>query len=242
MIPKAELNVAKINDKGANLIFLNVRLAFVWLSKPQEDLTPGKYSYKVTGLIPKSDFKRMRPDLEKTVQKILAQSSIITGAQDRKDAYVQAMADGKKKSLFKFGDEQTDKSGVVYPGLKDMISFSTHTVAEQVGKDLFRPKVPITLMDLRKQTVPEHDIQAELYAGCYANLAVTLGAYTMGGAGLTFYLNGVMKTADGEKLGGFDPFANIPAAEEGDEGGSSVPDFGEEEEMPKGKAAKKGKK
>lgn len=240
MTPKAELNVAKINDKGANIIFINVRLAFVWLSKPQEDLTPGKFSYKVTGLIPKSDFKRMRPELDKVVQKILSQSSIVTGAQDRKDAYVQAMADGKKKSLFKFGDDQTDKSGVVYPGLKDMVTFSAHTIAEQTGKDLFRPKVPITMLDTRKQTIPEHDITNELYAGCYANLAVTLGAYTFGGAGLTFYLNGVMKTADGEKLGGFDPFANIEAAEEIAEGDSAVPDFGEEEEAPKkGKGKKK---
>jgi hypothetical protein len=240
MTPKAELNVAKINDKGASLIFMNVRLAFVWLSKPQEDLTPGKYSYKVTGLIPKGDFKRMRPELEKVVQKILSQSSVVTGAQDRKDAYVQAMADGKKKSLFKFGDGQKDKSGVVYPGLKDMVTLSAHTIAESIGKDLFRPKVPITMLDMRKQSIPEHEILNELYAGCYANLAVTLGAYTFGGAGLTFYLNGVMKTADGEKLGGFDPFANIEAAEEGEESASAVPDFSEEAEAPKAKA--KGKK
>lgn len=241
MTPKAELNVAKINDFGANIIFINVRLAFVWLSKPQEDLTPGKFSYKVTGLIPKADFKRMRPELDKVVQKILGQNKLITSATGRKDAYIQAMADGKKKALFKIGDEQKNKNtDTIYDGLEGMVTFVAHTAAENINKDLFRPKSKITLMDTRKQTIPEHSIDEELYAGCYANLAVTLGAYTTGGEGLTFYLNGVMKTADGEKLGGFDPFANIEAAEEIAEGDSAVPDFGEEEEAPKkGKGKKK---
>lgn len=239
---QTDINVEKINDKNAKIWLTGVRLTWVWLTKPQENMTPGSFAYKVTGLISLADYKsKIRPAIEKAAQKLLGNSSVITDPKKRAAVYAQSMADGKQKSLFKKGDDQTDAEGKIRPGCQGMMLFTAHTNAEDLGNGLFKPIVPIKLVDRKTQPIPEHAIQSELYNGVFANVGIVLSPYTKGGApGLTFYLNVIQKVKDGERLGGSDAFASMAAMEDEEESESSVPDFGEEEEAPKkGKGKKK---
>ena len=65
------------------------------------------------------------------------------------------------------------------------------------------------LIDGHKQVITEPN---ELYSGCYANASVNFSSYeNTGKYGISCWLNGVQKAADGERL----------------DGGSSVDDFDE---------------
>lgn len=239
---KTEINIEKINDKVVKMTFLNVRLNWVWLDKPQKKMDKDEYEYKVTGMISKADYKSViKPELMKAASKFLGQSSIITSKAGRSAAYAQAFADGAKKALFKDGDKPSGKEKKVQPGCEGMMLFTAKTSAKMVSKDIYEPANALVLINRAKQRVPDEKISDEFYNGMFGNVAVNMAGYTFGGDGLTFYLNGVMKTKDGERLGGSDPFVNVEALEEeNEENVSAVPDFGEEEETPKkGKGKKK---
>jgi hypothetical protein len=53
----------------------------------------------------------------------------------------------------------------------------------------------------------------EFYSGMTADVAVFISAYEVdAGRGITMYLNGVRKVADGERIASIDPFADVPPA------------------------------
>jgi hypothetical protein len=54
----------------------------------------------------------------------------------------------------------------------------------------------------------------EFYSGVIADVAVFIAAYDMPeSSGITMYLNGVRKVANGERLASIDPFAGIEATQ-----------------------------
>jgi hypothetical protein len=116
-----------------------------------------------------------------------------------KAAYAQALADGANvlkglppsQVLLKDGDaEHPDK-----PEYANSIYL--------VAKSKFQP----TLMDRARNPIDE-DVRDTLYSGCRVRAMLTFRAYNNGGMrGVTAYLQGVQKIADGPRLGGLNAAA-----------------------------------
>lgn len=242
---KVEVAVNKIGDKGADVMFQNVRITFVYLDSPAKDIDgdPDKGKYSVTCIIPAAEFPAIEKKARGIFEQVLKLNAKLTDPKKRKEAFDKAVATGKKGAFFKLGDEQKNKNtGVVYKGLEDAFTFTATVDAVKGSDGNFRPKFDIALKDRKAQTVPEHLVKSEFYSGCFAHVAVLITAFDFrGNLGMKAYLNGVLKTADGEKLSGVDPFAAyVPPADE--EEAATDFTFGEEEEAPKGKGAGKGRK
>lgn len=78
--------------------------------------------------------------------------------------------------------------------------------------------------------------EEDFYAGCYAKAVLIAFAYeNKGNRGVSFALQGLLKTADGEKLGGGRPVEDEFAdeVEQGSSDSSDDPESYEEEEKPK---------
>lgn len=244
MQKKIEVSVNKLGDKGADVLIQNVRFTFVYLDTPAKDIDgdPDKGKYSVTCIVPASEFPAIEKKMLGLFEQILKVNGKMTDPKKRKLAFDTARKTGDKGSFFKIGDDQKNKNtGVVYKGLENAYTFTATMDAVKVAEG-FRPKFDLALKDAKKQTVPEHLVKSEFYSGCFGHVAVNIAPYDFrGNVGLKAYLNGVLKTADGEKLSGVDPFAAyVPPQGMDDEAMSD--DFSFDEEPEAKPAAKKGKK
>jgi hypothetical protein len=239
---KSELVLGKVNDKGGQAKLLNVRATFVYLDKPQKDIDgdPLKGKYTVTAIIPKADFPGVKASFLAAAKQILKINKTLPTPDEREKCLRAALNDGNDYSFFKIGNDQTDKTGKVYKGLENAFTCVATIDAVHTGNG-FRPKFEVSLKDRAGQTVAEHDIKNEFYSGCYVHLALNLYPYNFRGKfGIKAYLNGVLKVADGERLGASDPWADY-VPEEIDETEETETDFSFGDTEPAKPAAKKGK-
>ena len=212
-----ELIVTKASDKGVACVVRNVRLTWVFVKNYREDSdNPLKGIKSVTLLIPKKGSAAFLNQLGPAVRQTLQLNKKIVDMEEKKAALAIALAIGVKVSLLKDGDEPNDK-GVTRPELAGYYTWQVKKNAYRDSKnDAFVEEYPLTFRDALGNPVAEPFRDREFYSGVYADVALTLATFdNKGSKGVTAYLNGLRKNRDGERIGGFDPFAGVaPAASE----------------------------
>lgn len=156
-----------------------VRLSYAWLLQPRveenEDGTE-RSKYGCTLLIPKTD--------KVTIAKI---NKAIEAAKEvgKKNKWGGKIPKALKIT-FRDGDEEKDLDEAPEYAGHMFMSVSSNSRPGIVGRDLS----PLTSED-------------EVYSGMYARVAIAAAPYeSKGSKGVTFYLNHVQKTRDGEDLTG----------------------------------------
>jgi len=153
-----------------------VRLSYCYLFEPRKDKEGNPDKYSVTILIPKTD--------KATVKKI-------------KDAIEVAKTEGKGKAW----------GGKIPPNLKISLhdgdtERDTDESPEYIGHYYMAVSSQEKPGLVDRQAQPLLD-RSEIYSGCYARVQITPFAYNSDGSkGVTFFLNHVQKTRDGERLDG----------------------------------------
>lgn len=166
------------------LVLSSHRVSYVTLKEPKafEEGKPAKYS--VTYLIPKD-----HPDVERIKKVIKAMY------EANKEGHFKGLpfTSPKIDSPLRDGDEYADekeaegKDGEAYRGCYYLLASSTS-----------QPKA----FDVDKQDILDLD---EVYSGCYCRGLIKGWAYnntTYKKRGFSFFLESVLKTADGDRLGG----------------------------------------
>ena len=197
---KSELVVTKISPKGINAVLRNVMLNWVFIDRPAQDKDdPLKAVYR-TQMILQGGEKEFTTAMKNALEQYLKSASVAWGAEQRMKALKTAMMLDVDKSLFK----TTDLG----------ISLAAHqTVKRETELDEFVAKYPPTVRLTDNTDCPTGMIQQEFYSGAIADVAVFISAYDVdAGRGITMYLNGVRKVADGERIASVDPFADVPPA------------------------------
>lgn len=200
----------KINDKGADVRVENVRLAFVWIAKPQlkkdgktnanGDLIEGNYS--VTMLFPKK--QNVLKSIEKTVKQVVKLCS--NPKVDKVKAEKIALQYSKDFSLVKDGEKSVNSAGEVYDGMAGHDIIAAKARAEKTEKG-FQPKIAFRVVDFQKSAIAREELESRVYSGVWANVSIRLSAYNhMGKSAVTCYLTGIQVIADDTRLGGSDPF------------------------------------
>jgi hypothetical protein len=154
----------------------DVRLSYVHLLSPykREGETP---KYSVTLLIPKKDTETIANI--KAAQKaaaVLGKNSVFGGTIPK--SLSTTLHDGDK-----------EKDTASYPEYKDHMYMA---VSSKIAPRVFT-------LDYTPIVDPQ-----EIYSGCYARVSINFSAYNVSGnKGVSGYLNLVVKTADGDPLGGY---------------------------------------
>jgi hypothetical protein len=199
--PKSELVVTKISPKGINAVIKNVILNWVFLAKPAEDKkNPLKAAYR-TQMILRGGEKEFIVAMEVSLTQYLKSAAVTWGGDIRTKVLKNMLTLDAEKALFK-----TDASGL---GL----SMQTHqTVKRETELDEFAAARPPKVVLSNGEDCPHNMIATEFYSGVIADVAVFIQTYEAdGGRGVTLLLNGVRKVANGERIAGIDPFAEVPA-------------------------------
>lgn len=163
------------ND-STQIVTGEVRLSYAYLFEPRAASDDEDEKYSCMVLIPKTD--------KATVRKILAAEK--QAAEVGKAKHFGGKIPNNLKSVFRDGDEEGDFDK--NPELEGhyFMNVSAKRKPGLVNKD----KSPITSPD-------------DIYSGCYARVALGAFAYNYNGSkGISFGLNHVMKTRDGERLDG----------------------------------------
>lgn len=180
-----------MNKMDTRVTIGKVRFHFLYVFEP-DAIAPGdKPKYKATLGWPKSD---------------TALTEKIKGGMQA------AYAEGRDKGLFKSappagiihdGDKELTKSGE--PKMPGCYFIKTDS---QYKPETYKVAVVNGARVLGEAT-PE-----DLYSGCYGHAVITIAGYNaMGREGLKAYLNSVLKTEDGEKLGGGGSNASLDYAD-----------------------------
>lgn len=210
-----ELVVTRASDKGVSVVVKNVRLTWVFVKAFREapnDWTKGTKS--VTLLIPKKGAQGFVNALGAAVKQTISLNKKIVSIEAKKAAMLQALAINAEGSLLKDGDEATDAGGNPRPELAGFLTWQVKKSAKREAKaEEFAESYPLSFHDAAGRPVPLEFIDREFYSGVYADVAFTLATYSVSGnEGVTAYLNGLRKNRDGERIGGFDPFAGVAPA------------------------------
>lgn len=195
---KSELVVTKITPKGITAVIRNVMLNWVFIDKPAQDKDdPLKATYR-TQMVLQGGEKEFVQAMKSALTQYLKSASVAWGADQRLKILNNALMLDVDKSLFK----QTDLG----------LSLAAHqTVRRETDLDEFVAKYPPTVRLADNSDCPPSMIQQEFYSGAIADVAVFISAYDVdAGRGITMYLNGVRKVADGERIASVDPFADVP--------------------------------
>lgn len=226
---KIKIKETRINDKGAEALIQNARIAFVNIAQPNTTFSnkndagepiDGKYS--VTVLIPKKESEKFQAGLTKIVKQVIQLSSRLKSKSDKQKADRTALKYNQDGSLIKDGDKSKDKDGKIYDGLAghDTLRASTKAIRKDGG---FVPIVTLKTMYINKEAIPKDKLSDQLYSGVWADVGVRFVPYSTGkNIGVTCYLVGVMKLQDDERLGSSDPF------EVRDDIDADIPDNSEE--------------
>jgi hypothetical protein len=197
---KSELVVTKITPKGVNAVIRNVMLNWVFIDRPAQDKDdPLKASYR-SQMVLQGGEKEFVAAMRTALIQYLKSSAIGWGVELREKVLKNALMLDVDKSLFK----QTEHG----------LSLAAHqTVRRETDLDEFIAKYPPSVRLADNSDCPAGMIQQEFYSGAIADVAVFISAYEVdAGRGITMYLNGIRKVADGERIASIDPFADVPPA------------------------------
>ncbi|HNX82395.1 MAG TPA: DUF2815 family protein [Candidatus Omnitrophota bacterium] len=195
---KSALVVTKISPKGINAVIRNVMLNWVFIDKPAQDKDdPLKAAYR-TQMVLQGGEKEFVAAMKAALTQYMKSAAISGGADVRMKMLNTALMLDVDKSLFK----QTEQG----------LSLQAHqTVRRETDLDEFVAKYPPSVRLADNTDCPAGMIQQEFYSGAIADVAVFIAAYEVdAGRGITMYLNGVRKVADGERIASIDPFADVP--------------------------------
>jgi hypothetical protein len=221
-----QLVLQRATDKGVSCVVRNARLTWVFVKEFREDKTDWRKGTKsVTILVPKKGAQGFQRQLADAIKQAIALNKKVVDSAEKMQIFKTATAIDVEGSLLKDGGRPNSR-GEVRAELADCLTWQVKKSAMRENKnDAFTEKYPIALQDATGRAVEPHFIEREFYSGVYADVALTLSVYEVNGnAGVTAYLNGLRKVRDGERIGGFDPFAGIePAA--ADESADINPDL-----------------
>jgi hypothetical protein len=169
-----------------------VRFSYAHVWEPKAIDEGGKPKYSVCLLIPKSD--------KKTIARI--QQAVETAKQQGKATKFGGKIPTNLKLPLRDGDEERPDDEV----------YAGHYFVN--ASDSKRPGI----VDAKRDPITDKE---EFYSGCYGIASVTFFPFnTSGNKGVACGLNNLMKTADGEPLGGRqsaeDDFADVEIPEEAD--------------------------
>lgn len=199
-VATSELIVTKISPKGINAVVRNVMLNWVFVDRPAQDKDdPLKAAYR-TQMVLMGGEKEFVAAMKSALEQYMKSASVAWGADQRMKVLKTALTLDVDKSLFK----QTDLG----------LSLAAHqTVRRETELDEFTAKYPPKVLLADNTDCPAGMITQEFYSGAIADVAVFISAYDVdAGRGITMYLNGVRKVADGERIASIDPFADVPPA------------------------------
>ena len=199
--PGSELQVVKITPKGITAIIKNVTLNWVFLATPAEDKNdPLRAQYR-TQMILRGGEKAFVTNMKTALQQYLKSASVAWGADVRMKVLNNALTYDVDKGLFKQGEHG--------------LSLNAHqSVRREKVTDEFVAKYPPVVRLQDSKDCPPVLVTTEFYSGVIADVAVFISAYEVdAGRGITMYLNGVRKVANGERLASIDPFAGIEATQ-----------------------------
>jgi len=149
-----------------------VRFSYANVFQPKASVEGGTPKYSVSLIIPKSD--------KETIAKI---NKAFEETKQAAAAYFGGSVPKGLKGGLRDGDEEKDDPA--YAGCY----FINANSAQKPG---------VVDMDLNPIIDP-----SEFYSGCYGRASITMYPYDVSGTkGIAFGLNAVMKTEDGERLGG----------------------------------------
>ena len=197
---KSELIVTKISPKGINAVLRRVMLNWVFIDKPAQDKDdPLKAMYR-TQMVLQGGEKEFLATMKNALEQYMKSASVAWGAEQRMKVLKTCLTLDVDKSLFK----QTDLG----------VSLAAHqTVRRETELDEFIAKYPPTIRLADNSDCPAGMVTQEFYSGAIADVAVFISAYDVdAGRGITTYLNGIRKVADGERIASVDPFADVPPA------------------------------
>ena len=197
---RSELVVTKISPKGINAVIRNVTLNWCFVDRPAQDKDdPLKAMYRTQMLLMGGE-KEFVAAMKSALEQYMKSASVAWGADQRMKVLKTALTLDVDKSLFK----QTDLG----------LSLAAHqTVRRETELDEFVAKYPPKLRLADNTDCPAGMVTQEFYSGAIADVAVFISAYDVdAGRGITMYLNGVRKVADGERIASIDPFADVPPA------------------------------
>lgn len=163
-----------------------VRFSYAHVFQPWGDTDP---KYSIVAVISKKD-THIIDEIKKAIQEVY---------EEEKQGMFKGRAIGSLALPLKDGDNPGE-GREPNPSYKDSyyISANRKTAPGVVGRD----RQPIVNQD-------------DFYSGCYGYISMTIAPYDINGKkGIKAYLNHIMKTRDGERLGGastaeFD-FADVP--------------------------------
>jgi len=193
--------VTEITPKGIKAIMGGVRLNWPFLAQPKQDnKNPLKSQYRVQAILGNGE-KEFIAGLKKACEQYLRAAAVAWGGDVREKVMKKMFALNSDGSFFK--TVQID--GV------DAVAINAHsTVTRTSESEPFAAKYPPRLVYADgSQPTSTADAEKDFVSGIYADVAVYIAAYDVDGSkGLSVYLNGVRKLADGERIAGeIDPFA-----------------------------------
>lgn len=191
----------EISPKGVKAIFGGVRLNWVYVATPKVDnKNPLKSQYRVQAILGSGE-KEFIAGLKKACEQYLRAAAVAWGGDVREKVMKKMFALDSDGSFFK--TVQID--GV------DAVAINAHsTVTRTSESEAFAAKYPPRLVYVDgSQPADAAQAEKDFVSGIYADVAVYIAAYDVDGSkGLSVYLNGVRKLADGEQIvGASDPFA-----------------------------------
>ena len=199
--PGSELQVVKISPKGITAVIKNVTLNWVFLASPAEDNNdPLRAQYR-TQMILRGGEKAFVAAVKAALAQYLKVAAIAWGADVRLKVLNTALMLDVDKSLFKQNEHG--------------VSLKAHQTGKRnTESDDFVAKYPPVIRLQDNKDCPAELVTTEFYSGVIADVAVFISAYEVdAGRGITMYLNGVRKVANGERLASIDPFAGIEATQ-----------------------------
>lgn len=176
----------KPSVKGTQVVTGEVRLSYVHLLEPAEDLN-GTLKYSATVLIPKED--------EETVEAIKTSTKAAINAGLNKKW--GGVAPKKAANSMKDADVDENTSGEIYA------EKSPETAGHYIIPAKSNKSIQVVDASLRTLEAGDED---KVYSGVYARVAMTPYLYSaQGKKGIAYALNSVQIIRDGEPLGGAAP-------------------------------------
>lgn len=200
--PNSVCTVTDISPKGIKAIFGGMRLNWVFVASPKVDAkNEKKAQYRVQAILGNGE-KEFIAGLKKACEQYLQAAAIGWGGDVRAKVL---------KTMFTLDVEKSFFKTVQIDGV-DYIAINAHsTVTRESAAEPFAAKFPPKLiLPDGSQPASVADAEREFVSGIYADVATWVQAYDVDGSkGISVYLNGVRKLADGEPIAGMtDPFGS----------------------------------
>lgn len=204
------------------------RIAFPRLAEPVENQLSGKTEYSVRCIVSKDDTDTLSL-IRKAMKKAFAQkfgedTSKWPPKFRKEDFFTSHLSEEGKDGCFLRDGDFTD-----YEYLKNNVFFDARDAAKPPRKPN-RPDCGKQIAEGKWTRLTGSAIEDEIYGGCYAKVVIDLRAYDnkdSNAKGISVYLKGVLKTNDGERIGGGTPLDTNSVFGEEVEGETSA--FGSED-------------